>query len=66
MGDMLKGTLDWLQLILDLGWNLMDQAIITTAGRNRREARAGREQATPYTHTIVGMLLNAHAKAEGP
>ena len=47
VGMMLKATLDWLQFSLDLGWNVTDPLLLSMAGKNRRAARAGREQATP-------------------
>ena len=50
---MLKASLEWLQFSLDLGWDMADPLLVSVAGKDRRAARAGREQATPYTHDIV-------------
>ena len=62
---MLKASLEWLQFSLDLGWNMADPVRASVAGKDRRAARAGREQATPYTHGVVEKLLHFHQQAEG-
>ena len=65
VGVMLRNSLAWLHFVLDLKWNMDDPLIMSVAGKDRRAARAGREQAKPYTHDVVSKLLAFHAKAEG-
>ena len=65
VGMGLRNSLVWLNFVLDLGWNMDDPLIVSVAGKDRRAARAGREQAKPYTHDVVNKLLEFHAKAEG-
>ena len=61
----LKSTLDWANFVLDLHWSLEDPLVVSVAGKDRREARAAREQATPYTKHVVDELLRFYEQAEG-
>ena len=55
----------WAGLVLDLGWKVNDPLVVTMAGKDRRAAKVGREQATPYTQEVVTRLKEFHAKATG-
>ena len=65
VGMGLRSSLAWFDFALNLGWNLSDPLVISVAGKDRRQARAGREQARPYTQEIVDTLIAFHADAQG-
>ena len=65
VAPMLKSTLDWANFCLDLGWDTTDPIITSMAGKDRKEAKAAREQATPYTKEVVDELVEYHKTADG-
>ena len=64
VGAGLLQSLTWFDFALNLGWSLKDALVVSVAGKDRRQARAGREQARPFTQEVVQTLIDFHMKAE--
>ena len=61
----LHATLEWAEFCYEFGWETKNPLVQAVAGKDRREARAAREQATPYSHEVVNKLLALFSREQG-